>query len=86
MGSPTESVRYCFWQSVGWVSLGLLLGFIVIVRIGRREEMGNNSAEQTGEFSEHSKCNGVQWSGIEGGVGQLCDNLGGAANSECSCW
>ena len=27
--------------------------------------MGDNSAEQTGEFSEHSKCNGVQWSGIE---------------------
>ena len=38
--------------------------------------MDNNSAEQTGEFSEHSKCNGVQWSGIEGGVGQLGDNLG----------
>ena len=38
--------------------------------------MDNNRAEQTGEFSEHSKCNGVQWSGIEGGVGQLGDNLG----------
>ena len=38
--------------------------------------MGNNSAEQTGEFSEHSKCNGVQWGGVEGVGGQLRDNLG----------
>ena len=66
------------------MSLSLLLGFIVIVRTGRRGEMGNNSAEQTGEFSEHSKCNGVQWGGVEGVGGQLRDNLGG--EQRCSCW
>ena len=43
--------------SVLFLAKCLLLALIVIVR----GDMGNNSAEQTGEFSEHSKCSGVLW-------------------------